>query len=253
MATPAPLGTVASTDSTFQSSKPIFLVTDPRIKIHRVLVLFSLPLMALDIYNLIQGVKVSCYHVADDPLLQGFATLVPDILLLLVYSVQVKEHRLPHGDHRKRSNPHKIYTKFSFGNIFWRFFLLILTLAWPVREIISTNGIVQPVPNRCYGDGHDQAYETIDGRHGYARVSPFVTQDLIPFLKVARVRTSICVAVCILMCIELVHSVKSRIKKIKAETRRRRVANNTKSSSPTLATPSAPPTDIELSTLDRQV
>lgn len=205
--------------------------TSRREKIRRVVVFFAVILLALDIGNLVQVVQMSCFDVVS-PLFQGFATICIDILLVLVYSPKRTEY--------SRTKNTLTNLRSSYGGVIWRSILLLLTLIWPIREIITTGQITQPVDNNCE--------ENISSEISLGRVVNILADgpgvlDLIQVLKVARARTSVCVAVCIFMVVELALAYNNQRMLIRRD---KALAKRTKGTA-------MPTTDIELSAVEGRV
>ncbi|GJJ79138.1 hypothetical protein EMPS_11497 [Entomortierella parvispora] len=197
-------------------SKDARIKEDPRVRIHRILLLFSLALFAFDIYNVVQATHLACFTVLD-PLLQGFATLVPDFALALVYLAQLKRHAQNRQELAAQKKP---YFWFSFGNILWRLVLLAVFWFWPFKEMAMTREITyQSLEYNNCSTGSE--IESVDGRSVIVSFGGLtVAKDLIPFLKVTRVRTSIGFAMGALMLVEMALSVVARFSKVRVELRK---------------------------------
>ncbi|GJJ79137.1 hypothetical protein EMPS_11496 [Entomortierella parvispora] len=202
--------------------------TSLKTKIRRAVFVLVLILLPLDITNLIQATNMSCFWVLS-PTFQGLATIAVDLMLLCI-----------HYPRKLTPKTERLYGRLDYGNIFWRFTVLALTLVWPVREIITTGQITQPVGNDCQ---RNLSHVSSLGRDVTMRAGGPGVLDLIPVLKVARARSSVCIAVSLFLTYELILSYNDRRARIRRDKPLRQQAEKA-------AAVSSTGTDIELSEVE---
>ncbi|GJJ67736.1 hypothetical protein EMPS_00082 [Entomortierella parvispora] len=182
-------------------------------QIHRVIFLYAVLCLALDIVSLVLAGNVSCYNIMDLGL-QAAICVTPDAVILVTYFLTSKPdsfvtaQRTP-ADWNKPMRDESFRTIFMVGQVL----MILLASFWPFYEFWFTSRIRQPLVASCQADrtGPDGLPSRI-----YPRMS-----ILIRFLHVMRVRNAFVIVTCVLIAFDLRISI-SRWRRVRKQKRRAR-------------------------------
>ena len=182
-------------------------------QIHRVIFLYAVVCLTLDITGLVLAGNIGCYNVVDLGL-QAAMCITPDGLILVTYFLTSKpdryvtKNRTP-TDWNKPVKDESFRSMFLLGQVL----MILFSLFWPFYEFVTTAQIQQPVQASCQADS--------PGPDGLpSRIYPLMS-TLIRFLHVVRVRNALSLVNCVLVAFDLRISV-GRWRRVRKQKRRAR-------------------------------
>ncbi|GJJ67735.1 hypothetical protein EMPS_00081 [Entomortierella parvispora] len=169
-------------------------------QIHRVIVVFALICVALDIAAMAKRSSLTCYEEFPNGILGGLFTIVLDLFLLGYYFTNKHDFKFPAGGDRTPRDWNKQPTgklerpypgRFVAGKALALGFLLF----WPLYEIPKTSQITLPLHPTC-------STGTGDFEEGFYRISPLIS-DVVKYLHLGRARNAISLSICVLLLTDI--------------------------------------------------